>query len=65
MRNAATFYGTNFDVKSISSQGSIFQKNAAAFYGMEAPVTGERPFMIKKPTIEEVKTSKGFSILNE
>jgi hypothetical protein len=49
----------------MSSQGSEFQKNAAAFYGMEAPAQGERPFNIKKPTPEEVKQSKGFSILHQ
>ena len=32
---------------------------------MEAPPKGARPFEIKKPTAEEVKSSKGFSVLNE
>lgn len=32
---------------------------------MEQPQPGERPFKIQKPTIEQVKSSKGFSILNE
>ena len=64
-RNAAAFYGQVDCNKSISSQGSVFQKNAAQFYGMEAPQAGERPFNIKKPSVEEVKNSKGFSVLNE
>ena len=32
---------------------------------METPHHGERPFKIEKPTIEQVKSSKGFSVLNE
>lgn len=32
---------------------------------MENPAPGERPFKISKPTVEQVKASKGFSILNE
>ena len=66
-RNAAKFYGANdqWENKSISSQGSIFQKNAAVFYGIEAPKQGERPFQIKKPTIEQVKNNKGFSVIND
>jgi len=63
-KNAALFYGAPEKVE-IESQGSIFQKNAAAFYGTEAPPKGERPFKIQKPTVEEVKASKGFSVLNE
>lgn len=35
------------------------------FYGMEQPAPGERPFKIQKPTIEQVKNNKGFSVLNE
>ena len=49
----------------MSSQGSIFQKNAATFYGIKPPLPGERPIKIEKPSIDMVKTSKGFSILNE
>ncbi|CDW75394.1 UNKNOWN [Stylonychia lemnae] len=65
-RNAALFYGDQFDCgKSMSSQGSIFQKNAANFYGVEQPAQGERPFKIPKPSVEQVKQSKGFSVLNE
>lgn len=65
-KNAAAFYGQPIDCnKSVSSQGSVFQKNAAHFYGMEAPQSGDRPFQIKKPSAEEVKNSKGFSVLNE
>jgi hypothetical protein len=30
------------------SQGSVFQKNAAVFYGTDAPQAGERPFKIQK-----------------
>ena len=58
----AQFHGEKFEV---SSQGSIFQKNAANFYGIEQPRKGERPFEIRKPTKEEVCKSKGFSVLNE
>jgi hypothetical protein len=65
MRNAAKFYGVDKFSDTLSSQGSIFQKNAAAFYGMEPPATGERPFKIAKPSIEQVKNNKGFSVLNE
>ena len=32
---------------------------------MDQPAPGERPFNIKKPTFEEVRNSKGFSVLNE
>ena len=32
---------------------------------MDPPAPGERPFNIRKPTVEEVKNSKGFSVLNE
>ena len=39
--------------------------NAANFYGMDPPATGERPFKIEKPTQDQVKGSKGFSVLNE
>ncbi len=50
------------------SQGSMFQKNAAAFYDMDAPATGERPFNIPK-TIPKTggpaaPAQKG-SVLNE
>jgi len=31
-----------------SSQGSLFQKNAAAFHDQEAPAPGERPFKLIK-----------------
>jgi hypothetical protein len=30
------------------SQGSVFQKNAATFFGMDPPKPGERPFKIQK-----------------
>lgn len=41
--------GTRYNTDIFSeSQGSIFQKNAAAFYGMEKPEHGERPFKIQK-----------------
>ena len=49
-----------------SSAGSVYQKNAAAFFGMDPPAQGERPFQkvaIKKPTPDEVKSSRGFSVL--
>ena len=55
----------NGTVDGTSSNGSIFQKNAASFYGLEAPAPGERPFKISKPTADEVKLSKGFSLLQQ
>lgn len=45
MRNEAAFYGERTNEKP-SSKGSVFQRNAAHFYGYETPLTGQRPFEV-------------------
>lgn len=44
-QNEAKFYGEKEESRP-SSKGSIFQKNAAHFYGFETPLHGERPFSV-------------------
>ena len=49
-RNEAVFFGEKPDDRA-SSRGSVFQQNAAHFYGYETPATGERPFEIPKAEV--------------
>jgi hypothetical protein len=42
-RNEAKFFGEK-DEPRPSSNGSVYQQNAAHFYGYETPLHGERPF---------------------
>lgn len=47
-RNEARFFGEKQDDRA-SSRGSVFQKNAAHFYGNETPPHGQRPYEIPPP----------------
>ena len=60
-KDAAAFYGDKWEA---SSQGTNFQKNAAAFMGTDQPGSGERPFKIDK-NAKPAEKPKGGSYLNE
>ena len=67
-RDQAQFYGQSYAPSDKSSdRGSIFQGNAAQFYGMEPPQHGEKPFKISTKNLSD--PSKGQtqqpSVLNE
>ena len=64
-KDAAAFYGD--DKYEVSSHGTAFQKNAAAFMGTEVPASGERPFKLDKTAKGSNNYSivKGTSYLNE
>ena len=67
-RAQAQFYGVDYAYSDQGSErGSIFQHNAANFYGCEPPAPGERPFKISdNDTIDQRKNEpKNVSILNE
>ena len=56
--NADKFYGGSGKMSATqSSQGSFFQRNAAAFCGEQAPNAGERPFKVDKESEEVVPKS--------
>ena len=64
-KDAAAFYGD--DKFEIESQGTQFQRNAAAFMDTDMPASGERPFKIDKNAKGTNNHSqiKGTSYLNE
>ena len=66
-RDLANFYGESYKPSDQGSEmGSIFQDNAANFYGMEKPEKGERPFKIHKNGLQDPnKGKKKNSVLNE
>lgn len=66
-RDAAKFYGESYKSSDVgSSKGSIFQENAAEFYGMAKPEHGEKPFKIHKEDLQDPKTKNPKkSVLNE
>jgi len=45
-KDQAKFFGV--DYSDTQSQGSVFQKNAANFFGEEQPGPGQRPWKIQK-----------------
>jgi hypothetical protein len=67
-KDQAHFYGQSYVPSDKSSdRGSIFQNNAAEFYGMEKPAHGEKPFQISSKNLEDPRKqqqNKG-SVLNE
>lgn len=65
-RAAAKFYGENYVPSDQgSSMGSIFQENAAEFYGVAKPQHGERPFKFSKQGHNPDSVVKTSSVLNE
>ena len=67
-RAQAQFYGQSYVPSDKSSdRGSIFQDNAAEFYGLEKPVHGQKPFHISTRNLEDPKKNqpKNTSVLNE
>lgn len=67
-RDQAQFYGHSYVPSDKSSdRGSIFQNNAAEFYGMEKPGHGEQPFRITSQDLKNPAQSqpKQVSVLNE
>lgn len=67
-RDQAKFYGEEYVPSDKSSdRGSIFQNNAAQFYGMEAPAHGEKPFKITQKDLADPRKDqpKNVSVLNE
>ena len=59
-KDTAGFYGA--DKWEASSQGTNFQRNAAAFLGTDMPNSGERPFKIEKT--KPAEKPQGGSYLN-
>ena len=66
-RDLAKFYGEPYKPSDQgSSMGSIFQENAAEFYGVQKPAHGDKPFKINKDDLKDPNTGKKpESILNE
>lgn len=65
-KDAAVFYGDSYASSAKgSSKGSIFQDNAAEFYGLPKPENGEKPFKIHKEDLKDPKAGKKQSVLNE
>lgn len=67
-RDQAQFYGKSYVPSDKSSdRGSIFQHNAAEFYGEEKPTHGARPYQIPKKNSNAAKApqQKNESVLNE
>ena len=67
-KDQAKFYGQSYVASDTGSErGSIFQNNAAEFYGEEKPTHGERPYRISTNNLQAPKNTqqnKG-SVLNE
>lgn len=67
-KDQAQFYGQSYVASDKSSdRGSIFQNNAAEFYGMDKPEHGEKPFRISIRDLQDpskTQQNKG-SVLNE
>lgn len=67
-RAQAQFYGEEYQYSDAGSdKGSIFQHNAANFYGMDPPAHGERPFKISESNLKNPNQNepKNTSVLNE
>lgn len=67
-RAQAAFYGENYVPSDKSSdRGSIFQDNAAEFYGIEKPEHGEKPFKVSSKELEDPRKyqPKQVSVLND
>lgn len=65
-RDQAKFWGQSYkDSDRGSEKGSIFQDNAAEFYGTDKPAQGERPFKISEDNCKQSNDNKGKSVLNE
>lgn len=66
-RDLANFYGEPYKPSDHGSvKGSIFQNNAAEFYGIDKPEPGERPFKIDENNMEDPSKNKPVtSVLNE
>ena len=60
------FYGEKYQPSDKGSEkGSVFQANAAAFYEVEKPKHGERPFKINEENLKDNRPAPGKSVLNE
>ena len=66
-RDVAKFYGESYKSSDRESdRGSIFQGNAANFYGLDQPAEGDKPFVIHKNDLEDPnKNKKMKSVLNQ
>lgn len=66
-RDAAHFHGQSYKPSEAgSANGSIFQDNAAEFYGLAKPEDGEKPFKINKEDLKDPNNAKKtVSVLNE
>ena len=66
-RDVAKFYGEPYKPSDQgSSMGSIFQENAAEFYGLPKPASGEKLFKINPEDLKDPNAGKKpESVLNE
>jgi len=65
-KDAANFYGENYKSSVAgSAKGSIFQDNAAEFYGLPHPEHGEKPFKVNEQDLKDPKAVPKKSVLNE
>lgn len=65
-KDAAHFYAETYKTSDVgSSRGSIFQDNAAEFYGVPKPEHGEKPFRINKKNLKDPSNVPKTSVLNE
>jgi hypothetical protein len=65
-KDAANFYGESYKSNDpASSKGSIFQDNAAEFYGLDHPEHGDKPFKIHQENLKDPKVGMKQSVLNE
>ena len=65
-RDLAKFYGESYQPSEGSELGSIFQHNAAEFYGENHPEHGEQPYKIDKQKLQDPsKEKKPQSVLNQ
>jgi hypothetical protein len=67
-KDQAAFYGQSYaPSEKTSDRGSIFQNNAAEFYGFEKPAHGEKPFVVSSKNLQDPRTqqNQGKSVLNE
>lgn len=67
-RDQAKFFGEDYVPSDKGSdRGSIFQQNAAEFYGVDKPAHGEQPFRISQNNLQDPRKNepKNVSVLNE
>jgi hypothetical protein len=64
-KNTNAFYGVDKLNASQSSQGSLFQRNAANFYGEPAPAPGSRPYKIESQKSNTIADLKVKSVLHD